>query len=281
RVPAHPEGAWDALAALHDRPPRAGAVVLLDDLDALAQRMPPEYAQSVLERVEGLVRRAGDDGVLVVAGAHRLTGAVSRIADLFPRRLLLPFATRLDHASAGGEASAFQASAPPGRGRLDGSTVQIALAPPVGRTAAAEDPSWTPMSSLTGVVARRSPRFRRALAAWEEHGVRVLAVDEYLADPASVAAGRVAVVGEPDDWQRQWRLLADVRGDHDLVVDTSCASELRVLAGYRGVPPYCDPGRARAWLMSAGADPVRIVLPDADVRPNRRDDALTSPDRST
>ena len=55
--------------------------------------------------------------------------------------------------------------------------------------------------------------------------------------------------------------FADVRGDHDLVVDTSCAAELRVLAGYRGVPPFCEPGRGRAWLMSAGADPVRIVLP--------------------
>jgi S-DNA-T family DNA segregation ATPase FtsK/SpoIIIE len=105
----------------------------------------------------------------------------------------------------------------------------------------------------------------------------VLAVDDYVSDPAQGADGCVVVVGETDDWQRHWRLLADVRGDHDLVVDTSCASELRVLAGFRGVPPYCEPGAARAWLIRAGDDPVRIVLPSADVRPNRHDGALTGP----
>ena len=39
-----------------------------------------------------------------------------------------------------------------------------------------------------------------------------------------------------------------------------------MLAGFRGVPPYCEPGRVRAWLIAAGADPVRVVLPDAEVR---------------
>jgi S-DNA-T family DNA segregation ATPase FtsK/SpoIIIE len=85
------------------------------------------------------------------------------------------------------------------------------------------------------------------------------------------------VVGEPDDWQRHWRLLADARGDHDLVVDTSCAAEFRLLTGARALPPYCEPGRGRAWLISAGADAVRIVLPSAQVRPNRRPSGLASP----
>ena len=132
-----------------------------------------------------------------------------------------------------------------------------------------------PAARLTGLVARRSPAGRRTLAAWREQGVRILEVDDYVADPASVADACVVIVGEPDDWQRHWRLLADVRGDHDLVIDTSCAAELRVVAGYRGVPPYCEPGAGRAWLISAGAEPVRIVLPSGDVRPNRRGAVLT------
>lgn len=280
RVPAHPERMWDAVAALHDELPRPGSMVLIDDLDAVTLRLPPEYAHAVLERVEALVRRAGDAGVLVVAGAHRVTGPVSRAAELFARRLVLPYATRVDHAAAGGDPSAFDPSAPPGRGRLEGRGVQIALAPVAPRVPAAADRLWIPTARLTGLVARRSPAGRRALAAWEEDGVRALGVDAYVADPAPTAEGRVVVVGEPDDWQRHWRLLADVRGDHDLVVDTSCAAELRVLAGFRGVPPYCEPGAARAWLISAGADPVRIVLPGADVRPNRRSVALTGDSRS-
>ena len=98
----------------------------------------------------------------------------------------------------------------------------------------------------------------------------MIPLDAYAADPSATAEGPVVVVGEPDDWQRHWRLLADVRGDHDLVVDTSCAGEYRLLAGTRDLPPYCDQGRGRAWLISAGAAAVRIVLPADEVRPNRR-----------
>lgn len=270
RVPAGLEGMWDAVARLSEEPPAPGTIVLLDDLDAVALRFPPEHAQAVLERVELFVRRSGDSGVLVVAGAHRVTGAVSRIAELFPRRIVLPYATRIDHAAAGGDPAAHDPSAPAGRGRLDGRPVQLALAPAAPVTPAAADATWTPEGRLTGLVARRSPAGRRALAAWEQRGVTVLGLEEYAAAPARVADGPVVVAGEPDDWQRHWRLLADVRGDHELVVDTSCAAELRVLAGFRGVPPYCEPGRARAWLIVAGADPVRIVLPAADVPPNRQ-----------
>jgi S-DNA-T family DNA segregation ATPase FtsK/SpoIIIE len=277
RVPGHPEGAWDAIAAWHETAPLPGSAVLLDDLDAMALRLPPEYAQLMLERVEDLVRRAGAAGLLVVAGAHRVTGPVARVAELFARRLVLPYASRIDHATAGGDPTAHDPAAPPGRGRLDGRVVQTALSPSRPLEPRPHDETWYPAARLTGLVARRSPAGRRALDGWEQRGARVLAVDDYVSDPAQGADGCVVVVGEPDDWQRHWRLLADVRGDHDLVVDTSCASELRVLAGFRGVPPYCEPGAARAWLIRAGDDPVRIVLPSADVRPNRHDGALTGP----
>jgi S-DNA-T family DNA segregation ATPase FtsK/SpoIIIE len=274
RVPVDLEAAWDAVAAVSASAPAPGTVVLIDDLDVLSQRLPMEYAQTVLERIEALVRRAGDAGVLVVAGAHRLSGGVTRLAELFPRRLMLPFATRLDHAAAGGEASAFDASASAGRGRLDGRAVQVALAREQHRPAAPPLRAWTPEARLTGLIARRSPAVRQAMAVWQTEGVRVLNVDDY-STAAAMSDGRVVLVGEPDDWQRHWRLLADVRGDHDLVVDTSCAAELRVLAGFRGVPPYCDPGGARAWRIAAGAEPVRIVLPGEDLRPNRHTEALT------
>jgi S-DNA-T family DNA segregation ATPase FtsK/SpoIIIE len=277
RVPEDAEDMWDVVSALHAAAPPPGTVVLIDDVDALAQRLPAEYAQVLLERLEEIVRRAGNGGLLVVAGAHRATGAVSRLADLFPRRLMLPYTTRLEHAAAGGDASWFDPSAPAGRGRLDGCPVQIALAPPPVVPSRVLPAPWAPAAAVTGVVARRSPAGRRALAAWAAGGVRVVGPDEYVADPTPVGDGRVVVVGEPDDWQRHWRLLADLRGDHDLVIDTSCAAELRVLAGFRGIPPYCEPGRARAWLIAAGAEPVRIVLPDDDVPPHRQRDALTWP----
>ncbi|MFD4959373.1 FtsK/SpoIIIE domain-containing protein [Microbacterium sp. NPDC058389] len=267
RLPVDPEGLWDAVAALAEQPPAAGTLVVADDLDAISGRFPADYAAAVWERLDLTIRRAGDAGALVVAGAHRMPGAVARLAELFPRRLVLPYPTRIDHAGAGGDPSSFDAGAPAGRGRLDGRTIQVALASPMQRGSHEAAPAiapWEPSTRLTGVVARRSPSSRQALATWEAGGARVCALDEYAADPSTAATGRLVLIGEPEDWQRHWRLLADVRGDHDLVVDTSCAAELRILAGYRGVPPFCEPGRGRAWLMSAGADPVRIVLPASD-----------------
>lgn len=277
RVPRDLEGMWDALTALAATPPADGAVIVIDDLDATLPRFPPEYAQAMTERIEHIVRSAPDSGAMVVAAAHRLAGPVSRLADLFARRLILPYPTRTDHAAAGGDPSAHDPGAPAGRGRLDGRLVQIALAPPrAAHDARRPLAPWLPTAALTGFVARRSPACREALAAWERLGIVVRDVDAYVADPTGGTLAPVVVVGEPDDWQRHWRLLADVRGDYDLVVDASCAAELRVLAGFRGVPPYCEPGRGRAWLMAAGADPVRVVLPDADVRAVSSDGARGS-----
>ncbi|MBD8022092.1 FtsK/SpoIIIE domain-containing protein [Microbacterium gallinarum] len=269
RIPAAPEPMWDAIATLAAEPPPPGSLVCIDDLDAVAMRLPPDYAQVAIERIEELVRRAGSDGVLILASAHRLAGAVARIADLFPKRLLLPFPTRTEHIAAGGDPAAFVPGAPPGRGVLDGTALQVALAPRLPSLAPDPSPDWCPSAPLTAFATRRSPAARAALDEWERRGVRSVSVDGYAADPAVTADGPVVVVGEPDDWQRHWRLLADARGDHDLVVDTSCAAEFRLLTGARTLPPYCESGRGRAWLISAGGDAVRIVLPSAEVRPNR------------
>lgn len=273
RVPADPEGLWDAVAALADDAPAAGTVVCIDDVDAIATRLPPDHAQMTIERLEDLLRRAGEAGILVVASSHRLTGPVARLVDLFPRRLRLPFASRSEHIAAGGEPADFDADAPPGRGVLDGLPLQLALASAAPRRPRTPPEAWHPAGRLTGFATRRSPAARAAMSEWERRGVRVIPLDAYAADPSPTADSRVVVVGEPDDWQRHWRLLADVRGDHDLVVDTSCAGEYRLLAGTRDLPPYCDPGRGRAWLISAGAGAVRIVLPVDEVRPNRRSPA--------
>lgn len=270
RIPSDPEGAWDAVAALAAEPPHPGDVVCIDDLDAVVSGFPPDHAQIVVERLEALLREAGGGGFLVAAAVRRLTGPIARLADLFSRRLILGFPTRGDHIAAGGDPARFRGGSAPGRGDLDGVEVQVALAP---ASATLESPlptAWHPSAPISGFVSRRSPAARAALGEWSARGVRVVDVDAYAADPSVTADGPVIIAGEPDDWQRHWRLLAEVRGDHDLVIDSACAPELRLLTGIRGVPPYCEPGRGRAWLVAAGADPVRIVLPPAHIRPNRR-----------
>ena len=73
--------------------------------------------------------------------------------------------------------------------------------------------------------------------------------------------GGIVIIGEPDDWQRQWQLLTTVRGESDLVIDAACGAEFRALAADRVLPPFCVPGRPRAWLCTGGAPPRRVVLP--------------------
>ena len=120
-----------------------------------------------------------------------------------------------------------------------------------------------PSRPLTGLVLRRSPALRSALAEWERSGARILTLDEYPDRTDVPGRAPTVVVGDADEWQRHWRTLTGVRSDHDLVVDASCGPEFRVITGERELPPYCEPGRGRAWLLSAGGAPERITLPTA------------------
>ena len=261
-VPSSGEGAWDAVAALTDAPPPAGTVLVIDDLDTLASRLAPDHSHVLVERLERLFRGAGDASILVLASAQRLTGAAAKLGDLLPRRLVLATASRADHVAAGGDALHYAADAPPGRGRLGGIVLQVAVSP-LSRTME-EDVEvlqpWVPTATLTGFATRRPQAARAVIATWTALGIQALTLDEYAADPSATADGRVVLVGDPDDWQRHWRLLASVRADHDLVIDTSCAGEYRVLSASRELPPYAEHGRGRAWLHSTGGDAVRIVL---------------------
>ena len=124
-MPATAEGSWDAVAGLIERPPAPGTVVVIDDLDTLAARLPHDHAHELVERLERIFRGAGESGILVVASAQRLTGATARLADLLPRRAVLPTSSRADHFAAGGDPAHFAPTAPPGRGRFDGVSVQL------------------------------------------------------------------------------------------------------------------------------------------------------------
>ncbi|HWI32637.1 MAG TPA: FtsK/SpoIIIE domain-containing protein, partial [Microbacterium sp.] len=82
RVPRDPERAWDALhTAL---PP--GAVVLVDDVDALVARLPADHARAVLDRLEGMARDAAVMGTYLVLTAQRLNGSLARVVEPLPSR---------------------------------------------------------------------------------------------------------------------------------------------------------------------------------------------------
>jgi S-DNA-T family DNA segregation ATPase FtsK/SpoIIIE len=259
-IPATAEGAWDAVAVLSERAPAAGSIVLIDDLDAIAAALPPDYSRELLDRLERVLRGAGAAEILVVASAQRLGGGVARLAELMPRRLILASATRADHVAAGGDPGHYAPSSPPGRGRLDGYAVQVAMTPDAERPRPHPQDPWHPQRQLTGYAMRRTPGTRATIAQWERGGAHVITLDDFVGENEWAGSGPIVVVGDADEWQRHWRALSAMRSDHDLVVDVSCATELRALTGERMLPPYCEPGQPRAWLMSMGAQPVRIVL---------------------
>ncbi|WP_243076848.1 FtsK/SpoIIIE domain-containing protein [Microbacterium sp. SS28] len=260
-LPSDPEGAWDAVAALAESPGPRGTVVVIDDLDALAARFPHEYAAELLERLERVVRGAGDSGLLVLASAQRLTGGAARIAELLPRRVLLGAPTRAEYIAAGGEAAHHAPGQPPGRARLDGRALQIAVEHGRASAPAHADAPWTPGEGLTGFVARRSAAARAALAEWERQGIRIVPVAEASLDQP---VGGVVLAGDAEDWQRSWQLLTGIRNDHALVIDQSVAADFRALSADRTLPPYCAPGRARAWLCRDGLPAARITLPGGE-----------------
>ena len=181
-VPASAEEGWDAVAALGERTPPPGTLIVIDDLDALGAALPPEYARELIERLERIVRGAGAAEMLIVASAQRLGGAVARLADLLPKRLVLATASRSEHIAAGGDPAHWAPAIPPGRGRLDGLAIQVATTPHGGGSRPDPVEPWHPRSPLTGFVMRRSPLARAALAAWERGGGRVLSLDEFASD---------------------------------------------------------------------------------------------------
>ncbi len=270
-VPAEPEGAWDALQRVESLDP--GWLIAVDDLDALAARLPADYAAVALEGLERAIRGGGESGVSVAISAQRLSGATGRLAELMPQRVVLATASRTDHLAAGGDPELWQSRPTPGRGAFDGLALQVAVAGDALSTdpfagiadAGALIPPYIP-HALTGFVTRRSPRSRAALREWERAGAAVVDLEAFEAGvERGSRRGGIVVVGEPDEWQRHWRTLGLVRADHDLIVDASCGPEYRVLTADRALPPYCVPGRGRAWLRRAGDDPQRVVLPDTTV----------------
>ncbi|HYP74276.1 MAG TPA: hypothetical protein VEP72_09310, partial [Microbacterium sp.] len=71
----------------------------------------------------------------------------------------------------------------------------------------------------------------------------------------------VVVIGAPEAWLAQWRLLSAARAAAELIVDAGCAAEFRAVTGIRELPPYVLPGADRAWSIDRGGPPRRIVLP--------------------
>jgi len=261
-IPADPERAWDALTALDDADAAAHSLVLCDDLDQLVAALPMEHAQSLLDRMEKLVRSAAARRRTFVIATGRVSGQLARVIEALPVRLLLRTGSKIEHLAAGGDNDGYRRDRPAGRARVDGTEMQIAWTDaPLGTTAATEAVRWAPRADLVGVVAPGARRVVEGLrAAFPEH--TVLSLSDPLPEPGSAAQG--VIVGDAESWQRQWALWQRVRTDGEMLVLAECAAELRSLAGHRELAPFAETHRGRAWSLHDGRAPRRVVIPQLD-----------------
>jgi len=257
-IPTDPEAGWDAVAAAEAVAP--GTVLLADDLDLLLARVGPDHAAVLRDRMERLAREARARGIQLVVSAQRPGGAVARIADAIPRRLLLAHASRADLVAAGG-AAADHAALPPGRGHWGGTLVQTLWTPEDAAQAEPSQRPWQPSRHPVAFVAPAGPATRATLEAWARGGADVRTMAS-AGEAAASGPGRGGVLwGTSEQWLAHWRLLGQARAGGLLVIDAACASEYRALTGSGELPPFARPRARRAWLRTSDDTVTRIVLP--------------------
>lgn len=276
-VPHDPEHAWDLTERLVNGD-LAPAFVLCDDLDALLDQYPLDYAHLFVQRWERIVR-AGTGTVVVTAA--KVASGVGRVIDALPDRALLRMANKLDHLAQGGEADGFQPGRPAGRARMRGKEVQLAWVPEhrnltdgeargTQERAWGDDPSadgsafipfWLPVEGTSGIITSDSQRLIAALRVAHPLAVVVRIAEEDPQADAEDRAGRVRIlVGDGEDWQRHWALFRALRGKDALVVAAECATELRSMLAIKELPPYARTYAGRAWQVRGGRA-TRVRLP--------------------
>ncbi len=262
------EALWDALVA---RQTRSGVgPLLVDRADEVIAALPGDYASEFARMLELAIRAATPDDPVVVAAA-RLGGATLRALDLVQHRALLAHRSRIDFLAHGGRSEQWSERMPPGRALVDGTLVQVyRMGPERGGPAAvfgaAVEP-WVPGDPTLAWITRPGPRAEETARRWRAAGVRVELLDEHGGVGDTGGGGLVGRDGsplvwrgDPDSWQRHPARLAELRRAGAVLVDAALVPELRLLVGYRGLPPYCRPDASRGWLWRPGEDLRRVVL---------------------
>jgi DNA segregation ATPase FtsK/SpoIIIE, S-DNA-T family len=280
-IPGDAEQMWDMVESLVEGRMRMPSLVLCDDLDAQVADLPPEYAQTLVQRWEQILRGATASSVVI--SATRSSGAVGRVLDALPRRALLRTGSRVDHVAAGGESATFDERRPPGRARLDGHDVQLFwTAEGVVRDDGAElrggPVLWEPSTGLHAVVTAGAASLVAAVQS-AYPSARVSTIGAAVADGSSAGAGAgpgaapggalwpggeyapVILLGDADAWQREWSLWQRVRSEGEVLIRAERPADLRQLVGYRELPPFARLHAGRVWALRGAETPRRLVMP--------------------
>lgn len=249
-LPADPVELWGVLA--EPRRLADGSVLLLDDVDLLLSRCPPDHAPELAELLARLLRDGPARGIRVVAAARRLAGPLHALAPQFGSRLLLRLGSREEHVLAGGEGAGFDPRARPGGGVWEGAVVQVALPEPRRRVAVRPVPPTVVAVPREGELAVVAARPRELAERWDAARIRVRMLGQSDAGDGELVIdpGRTVILGDPEAWQADWATLSRARRDLAIVFHGCAAADLRAIARIREVPPPLAPGEV--WLAENG-----------------------------
>jgi S-DNA-T family DNA segregation ATPase FtsK/SpoIIIE len=262
RVPRDAEGAWDAIERLSAAPEVAPRhrLVVIDDLDAIEQRLGDEHRAALLDRLHTLLRHASERATSVVVSARRCGGQLLRIQQQCDQTLRLTHATRNDWILQGGEPADWQPNWAPGRGRLGRDLVQVAVGQPTSEEEPAQ-PRWLPFSAAAGgvaIVARRGAPIAQAL---ERSGASVL-------PPPSAATlrehglGDANYLGDVEQWLGAYGSLARVAEHRDVALIGITPGEWRSLFRADPLPPAVRDLGSRGFLRTPQGTVRRLQVRD-------------------
>jgi S-DNA-T family DNA segregation ATPase FtsK/SpoIIIE len=265
RIPGEIAAAWDALTDLVrdlEQSSRPERVIALDDADSLLARLSPDYRAAFVERLCRVLRDGPARGIRFVIAAQRITADLQPISALVAARLFLRHSSRQEFVLAGGDGHAYLADLRPGGGLWRGDRVQIAAAPvPLYEPVAPRVAEFDPERPLAVATTRSAPLTARLTQA----GLTVVELANSTTDPRELAISsgrrRMALVGDVDEWQSRWGVLAALRPVAEVLLDGCSIADVRTLTRSRELPPPLDGDPSLCWRVDEHGEISRARLP--------------------
>jgi S-DNA-T family DNA segregation ATPase FtsK/SpoIIIE len=242
------EATWDVVA---DAP--NNSLVLIDDLDAVLAQFSLEHRDAFVDALLSLLRTGPRRGVCVVIACHSGAALTSSWGVLMKSTLFL--------------------DGLPGRGQWGGHVLQLAV-PESRRSAASLDdevetdaPAMQWVNSRDYIVVSSRPRVLVAGLRLRESTLQIVDLG-HLRSGGDAAGDLLAVtqsngarvyVGDVEDWQAQWNLLARLRTQATFIFDECSPAEVRAVRRSRDVMPHAKAGTALALGPEGRAARVQLI----------------------
>lgn len=257
-VPSSVEGSWDVVTGALEEVrsgPRDAMLLLIDDVDVLLGRYPSEHRAAFVDALAALHREGPGAGVHVVTSS---SSAIAPLTGLCETKLVLRMPDRQEHAAASGSSAGFDPALPPGGGSWFGARVQVVLVPPAAHPEARPTTDLAALGLAELAVVSSAPS--AIVARLGELGpVRNLGLTP-AAGTVQAEGPRGILLGDPDDWNASWALLAALRPRVPILFHACSTAEYRTLSRQRDLPPPITAPRDNGWLLHPDGRVERVRL---------------------